>query len=103
MIRFRTLKYLSFAHSAVYLTLLGLWLGGGPEGVKAMFGWAHGVGWIGMSLLCIAAVRARTMPLWLAVMVAVIGGVGPFAGSIGFIVCERRGTLPITRSQRGMV
>jgi hypothetical protein len=32
-------------------------------------------------------------------MVAVIGGVGPFAGSIGFVVCERRGW----RLERGMV
>ena len=43
-----------------------------------------------MSLLCIVAVRLRVIPLWLAVMVAVVGGIGPFAGSIGFIVCERR-------------
>ena len=43
-----------------------------------------------MSLLCIAAVRRRVIPLWLGVMVAVVGGVGPFAGSIGFIVDERR-------------
>ena len=42
-----------------------------------------------MSLLCIDAVRRRVIPLWLGVMVAVIGGVGPFAGSAGFVV---RGT-----------
>ena len=34
-----------------------------------------------MSLLCIAAVRRRMIPFWLAVMVAVVGGVGPFAGT----------------------
>ena len=90
MIRFRTLKYLSFAHSGVYLCLLCLWLLDGPEDVKAAFGWAHGLGWIGMSLLCIAAVRRHVLPLWLAVMVVVVGGVGPFAGSVGFLVAERR-------------
>ena len=47
-----------------------------------MFGWTHGIGWIVMSLLCLAAVRKRVIPLWLAVMVAVVGGIGPFAGSI---------------------
>jgi hypothetical protein len=30
------------------------------------------------------------IPPWLGVMVAVIGGVGPFAGSIGFYLEERR-------------
>ena len=30
------------------------------------------------------------IPFWLAVMVAVLGGLGPFAGSIGFVVAERR-------------
>ena len=90
MITFNRLKYLSFAHSAVYLTLLFLWLSDGPDGLRAIFGWAHGIGWIVMSLLCIAAVRIHVIPLWLAVMVVVVGGIGPFAGSISFVVCERR-------------
>jgi hypothetical protein len=30
------------------------------------------------------------IPFWLAVTVAVLGGLGPFAGSIGFVVAERR-------------
>jgi hypothetical protein len=45
--------------------------------------------WIVMSLLCIDAARRREIPFWLAVLVAVIGGLGPFAGSIGFLVAER--------------
>ena len=53
-----------------------------------MLGWAHGIGWIVMSLLCVDAVRRRVIPLWLGVMVAVVGGVGPFAGTIGFRVCR---------------
>ena len=87
---FEQLKWLSFAHSAIYLTLLTVWLVPGLEGAEMVFGWAHGIGWICMSLLCIDAVRRRVIPLWLAVMVAVIGGIGPFAGSVGFIVEERR-------------
>jgi hypothetical protein len=90
VITFDRLKYLSFAHSAIYLTLLTLWLTDGPEELRRIFGWAHGIGWIVMSLLCIAAVRKHVIPLWLAVMVAVVGGIGPFAGSISFVVCERR-------------
>jgi hypothetical protein len=90
VITFTRLKYLSFAHSAIYLGLLTMWLADGPDGLRTLLGWAHGIGWIVMSLLCIAAVRMRVIPLWLAVMVAVVGGVGPFAGSISFVVCERR-------------
>jgi hypothetical protein len=103
VITFTRLKYLSFAHSAIYLALLIVWLTGGPDGLKTVLGWGHGIGWIVMSLLCIAAVRLRVIPLWLAVMVAVIGGVGPFAGSIGFVVCERRAAVADGRLERGMV
>ena len=87
---FEQLKYLSFAMSAIYLTLLTVWLVPGLAGAETVFGWAHGLGWIAMSLLCIDAVRRRVIPLWLGVMVAVVGGVGPFAGTIGFIYEERR-------------
>jgi hypothetical protein len=90
LLTFNRLKYLSFFLSAVYLGLLILWLGEGPEDVKYVFGWVHGIGWIVSSTLCIVAARLRVIPLWLAVMVAVVGGIGPFAGSIGFIVHERR-------------
>jgi hypothetical protein len=90
VITFNRLKYLSFAHSAVYFCLLTLWLSDGDEQARTILGWVHGIGWIVMSLLCIVAVRLRVIPLWLAVMVAVVGGIGPFAGSIGFVVCERR-------------
>jgi hypothetical protein len=89
-VSFGQLKWLSFTHSAIYLTLLIVWLVPGLEGVTTVFGWAHGLGWIAMSLLCVDAVRRRVIPLWLAVMVAVVGGVGPFAGSVGFVVEERR-------------
>jgi hypothetical protein len=58
--------------------------------------------WIGMSLLCIAATRWRVIPFWLAVTVAVLGGLGPFMGTIGFIYETRRrargmsGSRPLT-------
>jgi hypothetical protein len=65
-VSFRTLKYLSFAHSAVYLSLLTVWLIPGMARAELVLGWCHGVGWIVMSLLCIDAVRRRVIPLWLA-------------------------------------
>jgi hypothetical protein len=96
-VTFQQLKLLSFTHSAIYLTLLTVWLVPGLKSAEMVFGWAHGIGWIAMSLLCIDAVRRRVIPLWLAVTVAIIGGVGPFAGSAGFIVEERRRRSPATR------
>jgi hypothetical protein len=89
-VSFEQLKLLSFTHSAIYLTLLTVWLVPGLAGAELVFGWAHGIGWILMSLLCIDAVRRRVIPLWLAVTVAIVGGVGPFAGSAGFVVQDRR-------------
>ena len=86
---FTQLKYLSFLHSAIYLTLLVVWLAPGMKTGEMIFGWAHGIGWIVMSLLCVDAVRRRVIPLWLAVFVAIIGGIGPFAGSAGFVYEER--------------
>jgi hypothetical protein len=101
VITFTRLKYLSFAHSAVYLTLLVLAIADSPA--KTPFGWAHGLGWIGMSLLCVYAVRQRILPMWLGIMVAVVGGLGPFAGSAGFVVCERRRRRQEAALERGMV
>jgi len=98
---FTQLKYLSFTHSAIYLTLIVLAIVDSPA--KLYFGWAHGIGWIVISLLCIDAVRRRVLPLWLAVTVVVIGGLGPFAGSAGFIYYERRLRRQETPLQRGMV
>ena len=82
---FAALKRLSFTHSAIYLTLLTVWLIPGLHTLEFVFGLAHGLGWIAMCLLCVAAVRARVIPLRLAVAVAVIGAVGPFVGSYEFI------------------
>ena len=96
---FRTLKYLSFTHSAIYTALLVLAISGAADNVKYVLGWAHGIGWICMSLLCIDAVRRRVIPLWLGVMVAVVGGVGPFAGTAGFLYAERH-AVPSSRFPR---
>jgi hypothetical protein len=91
MITFRRLEVASFTHSAVYLgLLLSAFAFGKPEPETFILGLAHGLMWIGMSLICILAARRRIIPFWLAVTVAVLGGLGPFAGSIGFVVAERR-------------
>ena len=89
-VTFRRLEIASFCHSIVYLGLLVCAFAlGGPQPVTFWLGLAHGVLWIAMSLVCIAAAKSRVIPFWLAVTVAVLGGLGPFAGTLGFAYLER--------------
>jgi hypothetical protein len=91
LVTFNRLRAVSFIHSCVYLALIvcAITLGSKPTATYAL-GWTHGMLWIVMALVCIAAARARIIPFWLAVTVAVLGGLGPFAGTIGFVVESRR-------------
>ncbi|HWF56177.1 MAG TPA: hypothetical protein VG223_16180 [Solirubrobacteraceae bacterium] len=94
-VTFRRLEAVSFTHSTIYMALLLCAFAlGKPEPATFILGLSHGVLWIGMSIVCIAAARFRVIPFWLAVTVAVLGGLGPFAGSAGFVVAERRGKAP---------
>ena len=91
MITFKRLERVSFLHSAVYLGLLyAAFVAGKPEPATFALGLAHGLLWIGMSLACVAAVRLDAIPLHVAVAVAVLGGFGPFVGSLAFIREDRR-------------
>jgi hypothetical protein len=90
MLTFERLKWASFTHSAIYTILLVVWLVPGLHDFEMVFGMAHGLGWIAMSLACIAALRLRVIDLRLAVAVAVLGGVGPFIGSLEFLRQSRR-------------
>jgi hypothetical protein len=90
-ITFRRLEAASFTHSLVFAALLVCAFAlNKPEPATFVLGLAHGVMWIGMSLICILAARMRVIPFWLAVTIAVLGGLGPFLGSLGFVVLERR-------------
>ena len=91
VITFRRLELASFVHSLVYLALLIVAFGlGNPQPYTFILGLLHGLLWIGMSLVCLAAVRLRVIPLRIAVAVAVLGGIGPFFGSAEFIREQRR-------------
>ena len=94
LITFKRLEVVSLTHSCVYLALLiAAFALGKPEPATFILGLSHGLMWIGMSLVCIAAARARIVPFWLAVTVAVLGGLGPFFGSAGFIYESRKRPL----------
>jgi len=89
LLTFGRLKWASFIHSAAYTGLL-VTVFTGPDDLKTILGWAHGIGWIAMSLACIVALRLRVINLRLAAAVAVLGGVGPFIGSLEFVRQSRR-------------
>ena len=99
-ITFGRLEAVSLFHSCVYAALLVCAFGlGNPEPETFILGLSHGLIWIAMSLVCLAAARARVVPLWLAITVAILGGLGPFFGSAGFVIesRRRRGARPAGR------
>ena len=91
MITFTRLERVSFLHSLIYTALLIEAFGlDNPQPETFILGLSHGLLWIGMSLVCVAAFRLRIIPLRIAVAVVVLGGIGPFFGSAEFIREQRR-------------
>jgi hypothetical protein len=91
LLGFTVLKRVSFVHSLIYLGLLyAAFVAGNPQPATFVLGLTHGLLWIGMSLACLAALRKRVVPLYLAVAVCVLGGLGPFVGSAAFVREQRR-------------
>ena len=62
MITFERLKRASFTHSVIYLTLLVVWIVPGLHPLEFVFGLAHGVGWIAMSIACLYASLSLRAP-----------------------------------------
>ncbi|MGI8921195.1 MAG: hypothetical protein ACR2HD_05915 [Solirubrobacteraceae bacterium] len=91
MTSFGFLRALSFTNSTVFTGLLAVWAAGSAEPATFILGLSHGLMWISLSCLSLLAVRRRTIPFWLAVLVAVIGGLGPYVGSAGFVLARRHG------------
>jgi hypothetical protein len=87
---FKVLRAMSFANSAAFTALLVFSLAPGFEAETTVLGWCHGCLWIALSMLSLVAVRVGAVPFWLAVVVTVVGGIGPFAGTAGFVVESRR-------------
>jgi apolipoprotein N-acyltransferase len=95
LISFKRLEYVSFIHSLIYFGLLFCWLGlHNPQPATVILGYTHGCLWIFMAATCLHAARLRILPLRVAVAVAVLGGIGPFFGSVEFIREERRRSRP---------
>ena len=91
LLTFKRLKWTSFTHSLIYVGLLvSAFLAGKPEPLTFVLGLSHGLLWIVMSVACLTAARLRVVPLRVAVAVAVLGGIGPFFGSLEFVREQRR-------------
>jgi hypothetical protein len=91
LLTFSRLKWASFTHSLIYVGLLvSAFLVGKPEPLTFALGLSHGLLWIVMALACLTAARLRVVPLRVAVAVAVLGGIGPFFGSLEFAREQRR-------------
>ena len=89
---FTAVRLYSIAEVCVFAALLVVAIGRLGEDLETVLGWTHGLMWIGMSIACLVATRLRVIPLRVAVAVVVLGGVGPFFGSIAFIRQERATT-----------
>ena len=89
---FERLMWASLAHSCIYLALLlSAFAAGKPEPLTFVLGLTHGLLWIAMSIACTLAARRRVVSVRVAVAVAVLGGIGPFFGSLEFVRAQRRG------------
>lgn len=87
----RVLAPISLVHSLVYATLLTVWVIPGLKTAEMVFGLAHGILWIAMSLTCVTLAASRLLPLRTAVAVAILGGIGPFVGTYEFMRLRRNG------------
>jgi hypothetical protein len=85
-VTYTRLEIASIFHSAVFIALLVCaFVIGKPQPWTFIFGFTHGVLFVVMAVLCIAAARYRMLPSQVVVAVIVFGGVGPFLGSLWFI------------------
>ena len=82
-------KRASWVELAIFSGLCFFWLVPGFQGETMVFGWAHGIGYIGLCALIWIAIRRREAPYTL--LAATLTPVGPLGSVIAIEVIERRG------------
>ena len=88
----RVLAPISLLHSIVYAVLIVLAITPTREDVLTpLFGYGHGLLWIGLSLVCVTAAGRGLLPVRTALAVAILGAVGPFIGTYEFMRLRRNG------------
>ena len=75
------LRRASWVETAVFAALVVSWLAPGLESETTVFGWAHGIGYLGLVLLIFIGVVRHEVPFWLlAATLTPLGPVGSVAG-----------------------
>src|SRR5919106_4918824 len=86
---FAWVKRFSWVELAIFTALVFFWLAPGFERETMIFGWAHGLGYIGLCLMIWATVLRREAPYTL--LAATLTPVGPLGSVIAIAWLERRG------------
>jgi hypothetical protein len=86
---FRWVKVVSYVELAIFSALIFFWLAPGFEAETMIFGWAHGLGFVGLCIAIWIACIRREAPYTL--LAATLTPVGPVGSVIGIELIERRG------------
>jgi len=82
-------KRLSWVELTIFTCLIVFWLLPGFETETMIFGWAHGIGFIGLCIVIWVAAVRREAPYTL--LAATLTPLGPIGSVIGIELIERRG------------
>ena len=82
-------KRLSWIELAIFSALIVFWLVPGFDTETMVFGWAHGLGFVGLCIVIWIACVRREAPYTL--LAATLTPVGPVGSVIGIELIERRG------------
>ena len=86
---FTWVKRLSWVELGIFSGLIFFWLAPGFETATMIFGWAHGIGFVGLCIVIwIACIRHQAPYTLLA---ATLTPVGPLGSVIGIELIERKG------------
>ena len=85
---FRVVKIASWIELGLFAALLVFWIAPGFEHQTFIFGMAHGIGYIALCILILAAVIAREAP-W-PLLAATLTPVGPVGSVIAIALIEHR-------------
>ena len=86
---FTWVKRYSWVELAIFSGLVFFWRAPGFDEATKIFGWAHGIGYIGLCLLIWATVRRHEAPYTL--LAATLTPVGPLGSVIAIELIERKG------------
>ena len=96
---FRWVKAASWFESGLFAALLFFCLAPGFAEETSIFGLAHGLGYIALCVLILAAILRREAP-W-PLLAATLTPVGPFGSVIGVELIQRRGWGVASPGQSG--